>query len=82
MLYQLVSMLGALLILAGYIALQFGWMGRESRWFNVLNFVGSALLTWIAIVDWRVGFIVLEGAWAILSVVGLLRRPASAGSRE
>ncbi len=74
MFYQSVSLVGALLILIGYVALQFGWMGRENRMFNVLNFVGSALLAWVAIVDWRIGFIVLETAWAILSLPGMFRR--------
>ena len=74
MLYQFVSIAGALLILAAYVALQFGWMGRENKWFNILNLAGSALLTWVAFIDWRAGFILLEGAWAILSFVGLFRR--------
>lgn len=74
MLYQIISIIGALLILAGYVSLQLGWMGRENRWFNVVNFVGSALLAWVAIVDWRVGFILLESAWAVLSIPGMIRR--------
>lgn len=77
MFYQLVSLLGALLILIGYVGLQLGWMGRENRMFNVLNFIGSALLAWVAIVDWRVGFIVLETAWALLSIPGIFRRSAA-----
>ncbi len=80
MFYQLVSIVGALLILAAYLALQCGWMGRENRWFNILNFVGSLMLTWVAVIDWRAGFIVLEGAWAALSLIGILRGPGTAGS--
>ncbi len=78
MFYQFVSVAGALLILAGYIALQFGWLGRHDRSFNIVNFVGSALLAWVAIVDWRVGFIILESAWALLSVPGMFRRSTPA----
>lgn len=73
MFYQLISLVGAALILAAYIALQTGRLGRQHRSFNALNFVGSALLTWVAVVDWRVGFIVLETAWALLSIPGMLR---------
>lgn len=75
MFYQVISLFGALLILIAYVALQFGWMGRENRAFNVLNFLGSVLLAWVAIVDWRIGFIVLETAWAILSFPAIFRRP-------
>jgi hypothetical protein len=67
--------------LSGYVALQFGWMGRDNRLFNVLNFFGSALLAWVAIIDWRAGFILLESAWAILSIPGMFRHsPRPAGN--
>jgi hypothetical protein len=75
---QLVSLVGAALILAAYVALQRGWLPRESRLYNALNFVGSLLLTYVAVKDRRVGFIILEGAWALLSLPGMLRRPAAA----
>ena len=79
MLHQIVSVVGALLILAAYAALQRGLLGRDDRSFNAMNFVGSSLLAWVAIVDQRVGFIVLEVAWALLSVPGMfVSRRASA----
>ena len=74
MLNQLIAGLGAALVLAGYLALQRGWLAREDRLYNALNFLGAALLTWVALEDRRWGFIVLEGAWALLSVPGMLRR--------
>ena len=70
---QLISLVGAAMILAGYLALQRGWLQRESRAFNALNFVGSALLTYVAVLDRRIGFIILEAAWALLSLPGTLR---------
>lgn len=78
MLYQLISLGGAAMILAAYVALQRGRMTKDDRLFNALNFVGSALLTWVAVVDHRLGFIALEGTWALLSLWPLLRprRPA------
>ena len=60
-------------MLVGYAALQTGKLGREDRLYNLLNFVGSGLLSWVAIVDRRWGFIVLEVMWALLSVPPLLR---------
>jgi len=73
--YQVVSLSGAVLVLIGYAALQRGLLQREDRWFNLLNFVGSALLAWIAILDRRWGFILLEVVWAVLSIPPLVRRP-------
>ena len=76
MLDQLIAILGAALVLAGYFALQRGWLAREDRLYNALNFFGAALLTWVAVADRRWGFIILEGLWALLSVPGMLRRAA------
>jgi drug/metabolite transporter (DMT)-like permease len=72
---QLVSLVGAALILAAYLALQRGWMRREDRVYNACNLFGSLLLTYVAVQDRRVGFIVLEGAWALLSLPGTIARP-------
>lgn len=80
MLHQIASVIGALLVLAAYGALQTGRLARETRLFSVLNFVGSALLTWVAIVDQRLGFILLEAVWALLSIPGMLRRTAHRGN--
>jgi len=71
---QLVSLVGAVLILGAYVALQRGWLPRESRLFNAMNFVGSGLLTYVAVKDRRMGFIILEAAWALLSVPGMIKR--------
>jgi hypothetical protein len=76
MLYQLISLVGAAMILFAYVAYQRGRMGREDRVYNALNFVGSGLLTWVAAIDRRWGFIILEGAWSLLSLWPLLRPPA------
>ncbi len=73
MFYQVISLFGAAMILIAYIGLQRGRLGRNDRSFNVLNFAGSALLAWVAVIDWRMGFIVLEGAWALLSIPGMFR---------
>jgi len=73
MLFQAISLIGAVLVLSGYVALQRRWLSGEDRLFNLLNFVGAGLLTWVAVVDQRIGFIILEGAWALLSLPGVIR---------
>jgi hypothetical protein len=71
-LVQLVSVVGALMILGAYAAYQQGRLGREDVLYNLLNVVGSALLAWIAVLDRRWGFILLESAWALLSLPPLV----------
>ena len=76
MFYQIISLAGALMVLVAYAGNQRGWMERTDVRYNLLNLVGSALLAWVAIIDRRMGFIVLEGAWALLSLPPLLTRQA------
>jgi uncharacterized membrane protein len=74
MLNQIVSVVGAVLILVAYFALQTNRLQQRDRRFSAMNFVGSVLLTWVAVVDRQVGFILLEGTWALLSIPGMVRR--------
>ena len=69
---QVVSVLGALAILAAYAANQFGLIGPSNFSYSAMNFVGSAVLAAIAVVEVQWGFILLEGVWAILSLWGMI----------
>ena len=78
MFYQLMSVTGAVLVLVAFACLQTGKLDRRDLWFNVLNFVGSMLLGFVAVHDRRWGFIGLEFIWAALSVPPMFhRKPAS-----
>jgi len=62
---------GALLILAGYGGAQARLLDQTSYVYLVLNLVGSALLAVLAFSEDQWGFLLLEGAWAVISVWGL-----------
>ena len=68
---QLISVLGALAILGAFAANLFGWIQPSNLWYSVANFLGSAVLTVVAFVDWQLGFILLEGTWALVSFWGI-----------
>jgi len=70
---QIVSIAGAVLILAGYAAHQAGLAGRESTAYHLLNAVGGLLLCLVAIEAFQIGFIVLESVWTAISLVALFR---------
>ena len=69
---QIVSVVGALAILGAYVANQFGLVGPQNVSYSVLNFVGSAVLTVIAVIEVQWGFILLEAVWALVSLWGII----------
>ena len=68
---QVIQVVGALLILAGFVLAQFRVLRVESMTYLVLNFLGSAILAWLAWVDRQWGFLLLEFVWAIVSAWGI-----------
>lgn len=76
-LLQVLSMGGAGLILFAYFALQQRWWKSDGRVYLWFNLVGAAVLTLVALFDRRLGFIVLEAAWVVISLAALLKRGRS-----
>ena len=70
---QVVQIVGALLILVAFGAVQFERMRPDSRLYLGLNLLGSAILAVLAVAGAQWGFVLLESVWAIVSAWGLLR---------
>lgn len=75
---QTVSVAGAGLVLLAFVALQRGAWRSDGRAYLWCNLVGAGLLTLVALWDRRIGFIVLEGAWATITAASLWRPRARA----
>jgi hypothetical protein len=77
---QIVSFVGALLILGAFAANNLGKLATQSIAYQVLNLIGAGCLTFTAWVGHQYGFVLLEGSWTLLSVWGLgkllVSRPA------
>jgi hypothetical protein len=71
---QLIQIVGALLVLAGFVLAQLGRLTTSSYRYLLLNLAGSAILAVLALLTANWGFLLLEGVWAIVSAVSLVSR--------
>jgi hypothetical protein len=70
---QYVQIAGAILVLLGYTLGQLGKLDARSTSYLLINLVGSALLAADAFSGRQWGFLVLNGTWAVISLVNLVR---------
>jgi hypothetical protein len=77
---QAASFAGALLILIAYAGHQLKWMDSGKSPYNILNLVGSAILAYLALHPFQLGFVVLESAWAVISVFVLAKSKRSSAA--
>ena len=70
---QVVQIVGALLILAGFAGLQLGKISAVSRTYLWLNLIGAIILAVLAFVEEQWGFLLLEGVWALVSAWSLIQ---------
>ena len=70
---QLIGLLGAILILLPFAGSQLGRLRTATWTYQLLNFAGASLLTFVAVVERQYGFILVEGVWALMSLVGMGR---------
>jgi len=78
---DLLQIVGALLILAGFGLAQAGRLSDRSWTYLLLNLVGSAILGLLAFGARRWGFLLLEGAWFLVTLLGIGAR-LRGGSRQ
>ena len=76
---QAFSLAGALLILLPFAGAQLGRLTVESLSYQVMNLIGATILTIVAVIGRQYGFILLEGTWAIVSLVGIVRSRRAKG---
>lgn len=78
-LIQASALVGAVLILGAFTALQLRFTTSAGAGYLWANFVGSSVLAVVAIIDRRLGFILLELVWAGVSLWSILRPVPRAG---
>lgn len=76
---QVFAVIGALLILVAYAGVQLGRTDADRLGYLLLNTVGSLALSVVAAIEEQWGFLLLEVAWLVISLLGLARPSRSAG---
>ena len=71
---QVLQIVGALLILAAFILSQRNLLDMNSYLYLTLNLAGASILAVLAFQQGHWGFVLLEGVWALVALVGLIVR--------
>ena len=70
---QVVQVAASLCILVPFVLVQLDRMSASSGSYLALNLAGAAALAVDAAISWDWGFLLLEGVWALVSSLGLVR---------
>lgn len=71
---QLIQIIGALLVLAGFLAAQADLVDQRTFKYLLPNAAGSTAMAITAVFSHDWGFVLLEGTWALVSYAGLAGR--------
>ena len=64
----LIGVVGAGLLLIAFVGNELGKLNSEDLGYDVLNFIGAALLAWYAVLLESWPFLILEGVWALVAL--------------
>lgn len=78
MLASATQIVGALLVLSAYLLAQIGKVGPKAWTYLILNTLGSSMLAFLALEGRQWGFLMLEGAWAVASIIAVVQRVITA----
>ena len=71
---QVVQVLGAILILIGFVLSQLRVLAQDSYPYLLSNLVGATILTLDAWHGSQWGFVLLEGVWSLVSFWGVVAK--------
>jgi hypothetical protein len=70
---DIVSSIGVSLILLAFILTTFKYISDTSKFYFVLNIIGGVLACYGSMLLNSLPFVILEGTWALVALIGLIR---------
>jgi hypothetical protein len=71
---DIIGSIGVALLLIAYFMNLFKLIGQESKVYGILNVAGAGLACYASLMIGFIPFVVLEGMWAIVALIGMLRK--------
>ncbi|MCX6282259.1 MAG: hypothetical protein NTU51_09890 [Bacteroidetes bacterium] len=71
---DLIGIIGVGLILLAYFLNIFSLIPKEGRLFFLMNIIGACLACYASVLIHYWPFVILEGVWTVVSVIGLIRK--------
>ncbi|MDO5700031.1 MAG: hypothetical protein Q4P36_00970 [Bowdeniella nasicola] len=68
----LVSIIGSVLFLGAFGALNTGLLDSQSYPYQIANFLGAACFTYTALAPFNAGLFITEAAWALIGIYGII----------
>jgi len=70
---------GVALLLIAYFMNLFKLLGQDSKVYGILNVAGAGLACYASVMIGFIPFVILEGMWAIVALIGMLRKKDHSG---
>ncbi len=71
---DIIGTVGVGLILIAYFCNTFSWINSNGKLFFLLNIIGAGLACYASFLINYWPFVILEGTWFLVSVIGLLKK--------
>ena len=70
---DILGAIGVGIILLAYFLSVFSWIKKEGILFYLMNIIGASIACITSYLINYIPFVILEGSWVIVSIVGLLK---------
>ena len=78
---NLIGFIGVMLLLVAFLLNSFRLLRSDGQWYMGLNFAGAALACYSSYLISFMPFVLLEGVWALVALLAILRISLSATKR-